>query len=45
MLNKQNLRHHGKNYKRKGKYDNHSKLDDKFKLIRDIKNKKIMLDF
>ncbi len=36
---KQNLRHRGKKYKTKGKFDNRGKLDDKFKSIWDIKNK------
>ncbi len=44
-LNKQNLRHHGKKYKRKGKSDNRGKLDDKFKSIWDIKNKETDVGF
>ncbi|WP_425378555.1 IS30 family transposase [Spiroplasma endosymbiont of Polydrusus pterygomalis] len=37
-LNKQNLRHHGKKYKKKGEYDNRGKLNN-FKSILDIENK------
>lgn len=44
-LNKQNLRHHGKKYKRKGKTENRGKLDDKFKSIWDIKDKDTNVGF
>ncbi|UZQ31266.1 MAG: IS30 family transposase [Spiroplasma phoeniceum] len=44
-LNKQNLRHHGKKYKRKVKSENRGKLDDKFKSIWGIENKDTNVGF